>query len=98
MAYERKVDTYKLLKVFNPKEMADGNHLMNIDLADENGEKVHTVAYSNRSDVASVNDLVEYLANLPISRGSRVIAKIVNTNNPTTQMLTYLAPALKTFK
>ena len=98
MAYERKVDTYTLLEAGTPFEMADGHYLMNIDLVNDNGEKVHTVAYENRSDVSNVSDLVEYLANLPLSRGSQVIAKLVDTNNPTTKMLTYLAPALKKFK
>ena len=98
MAYERKVDTFTVLKVFNAKELADGNQLINIDLADENGEKMHTVAYENRSDVASVNDFIEYVKYLPLEKGSKVIAKVVNTNNPTTKMLTYIAPAMKAFK
>ena len=98
MAYKRTLDTYTLLEASTPFKMADGHYLMNIDLADENGEKIHTVAYENRSDVANINDLVEYLANLPLTKGSQVIAKLVNTNNPTTKMLTYLAPALKAFK
>lgn len=98
MAYTRKVDTYTLLEASTPFKMADGHYLMNIDLADMNGEKVHTVAYENRSDVANVSDLVEYLTNLPITKGSKVIAKIVRTNNPNTKMLTYLAPAMKAFK
>ncbi|POH14747.1 hypothetical protein BGL41_06795 [Fructilactobacillus sanfranciscensis] len=98
MAYTREIKEFIVLKVFNAKELADGNYLINIDLADENGEKVHTVAYENRSDVANVRNLVEYLNNLPITKGSQVIAKLVNTNNETTKMLTYLAPALKAFK
>ena len=98
MAYKRTLDTYTIVEAGTPFKMADGNYLMNIDLADMNGEKVHTVAYSNRSDVSNVSDLVEYLNNLPISRGSKVLAKIVDTNNPTTKMLTYLVPALKAFK
>lgn len=98
MAYKRKVDTYTVIEAGTPFKMADGNQLINIDLADENGEKVHTVAYENRSDVANVNNLIEYLDNLPLSRGSKVLAKVVRTNNPTTKMLTYLVPALKAFK
>lgn len=98
MAYKRTLDTYTIVEAGTPFKMADGNYLMNIDLADMNGEKVHTVAYQNRSDVANVSDLVEYLANLPLTKGSKVIAKLVNTNNPTTKMLTYLAPALKKFR
>ena len=98
MAYTREIKEFTVLKVFNAKELADGNQLINIDLADENGEKMHTVAYENRSDVASVNDFIEYVKYLPLEKGSQVIAKIVDTNNPTTKMLTYLAPALKAFK
>lgn len=98
MAYKREIKEFTVLKVFNAKELADGNQLINIDLVNDNGEKVHTVAYSNRSDVASVNDFIEYIKYLPLTKGSQVIAKVVNTNNPTTKMLTYLAPALKTFK
>lgn len=66
MSYSRTLDTYTLLKAFNAKELADGNYLMNIDLVNDNGEKVHTVAYENRSDVANVSDLVEYLASLSL--------------------------------
>ena len=98
MAYTREIKEFTVFEAGTPFEMADGNYLINIDLVNDNGEKVHTVAYSNRSDVSNVSDLVEYLANLPLSRGSQVIAKLVDTNNPTTKMLTYLAPALKKFK
>lgn len=98
MAYTRTLDTYEVIEASTPFKMADGHYLINIDLKDENGEKVHTVAYENRSDVANIDDLVEYIANLPLENGSQVIAKLVNTNNPTTKMLTYLAPALKEFR
>ena len=98
MAYTREIKEFTVLKVFNAKELADGNQLINIDLADMNGEKVHTVAYENRSDVANVSDLIEYLTNLPLTKGSQVLAKVVRTNNPNTKMLTYLVPALKAFK
>lgn len=98
MAYLRNIDTYTVVETYKPFKMADGNYLMNIDLMDNNGSKVHTVAYQNRCDVSGVTNLVNYIENLPLMDGSKVLAKIVNTSNETTQMLTYLALPIKEFK
>lgn len=97
MSYSRTMDTYTVVKLYELKTLADNNQLINIDLADENGKKVHTVAYSKHSDVDSIDNLAEYIDLISPKKGTKIIAKVVDTNNPTTKMMTYFALGQKEF-